>query len=537
MGTSLSFSIRGAALAASTIAIALLWSAPAYGIGLDNLVAEPADTQAGANSDLHVHMELTDASDDLKDVTLQLPPGLAGNPQVPAKCTLASFNADTCDSTHPTSAIGATTVNVTALGLLPLDVAGTVYNLAPDPGEPARLGIVLRPLGGILGKMFTPVRVELRPGDLGLNSIITDLPNTNSGLPIDINSIDLVLDESFASNPTSCDEAVTTFVVRSYAEPMTDVTGQASFTPTGCENQAYDPAASLTIDAGASFDTSQSERPAVTTIVEQGPGEANTEAVELTMPSGLTATLPPGFTGVCSDSDFAAGSCPATTRIGSAVAESPLLAGVLSGSAFLVQGALLPDIGIDLQGDLDIQLRVQAGVTDGRVRSVLSGLPDLPLSKFTLSFPSGGMFAAAPSVCDPSARLDAVFDSHGGQHLESSVVPTVLGCGATSGGSGDGGGVKRGPRCGGRVATIVGTPGRDRLRGTRRADVIVGLGGRDLIRGRGGRDIICGRKGNDRLFGGRGNDLLIGGKGRDKLFGGPGRDRLKGGRGRDLERQ
>ena len=73
-------------------------------------------------------------------------------------------------------------------------------------------------------------------------------------------------------------------------------------------------------------------------------------------------------------------------------------------------------------------------------------------------------------------------------------------------------------RCGGRTATIVGTPRRDVIRGTRRRDVIAALGGNDVVRGLGGNDVICG---------GAGRDRLLGGAGRDKLIGGPGRDRVR----------
>lgn len=116
-------------------------------------------------------------------------------------------------------------------------------------------------------------------------------------------------------------------------------------------------------------------------------------------------------------------------------------------------------------------------------------------------------------------------------------------------------------RCGGQVATIVGTADDDVLRGTLGPDVIHGLGGDDVIAGLGGNDIICGGPGRDRLFGQQGNDILfgqqdndvvdggsgndrlggnpgndflIGGPGRDRLLGGPGRDRLFGGLGRDF---
>jgi hypothetical protein len=92
-------------------------------------------------------------------------------------------------------------------------------------------------------------------------------------------------------------------------------------------------------------------------------------------------------------------------------------------------------------------------------------------------------------------------------------------------------------RCGGRPATIVGDNGPDKIRGTRRRDVIDANGGRDVIRGRGGGDLICGGKGPDKLLGGKGRDRLFGGKGRDGLRGGPGLDRLRGGPGLDLEVQ
>jgi len=87
------------------------------------------------------------------------------------------------------------------------------------------------------------------------------------------------------------------------------------------------------------------------------------------------------------------------------------------------------------------------------------------------------------------------------------------------------------PRCFGKAATIVGTSGNDRLRGTRGTDVIVGRGGHDLIRSGGGKDRICGSAGDDVLLAGSGKDLLDGGQGADFLAGGPSRDRLLGGPG------
>ena len=74
----------------------------------------------------------------------------------------------------------------------------------------------------------------------------------------------------------------------------------------------------------------------------------------------------------------------------------------------------------------------------------------------------------------------------------------------------------RARRCGKRVATIVGTDHRDKLRGGRGSDVIFAGRGADDVAGRGGADLICGGPGPDRLRGGPGHDTLIGGPGRDR---------------------
>jgi Ca2+-binding RTX toxin-like protein len=111
-------------------------------------------------------------------------------------------------------------------------------------------------------------------------------------------------------------------------------------------------------------------------------------------------------------------------------------------------------------------------------------------------------------------------------------------------------------RCGGVVATIVGTTGNDVIRGTGGPDVIAALGGDDVVRSGGGDDIVCGGPGRDLLVSGRGADVLRGGPQGDRIeglsaqpnqvIGGPGDDflflaigdepgyRLDGGRGSDI---
>jgi hypothetical protein len=83
--------------------------------------------------------------------------------------------------------------------------------------------------------------------------------------------------------------------------------------------------------------------------------------------------------------------------------------------------------------------------------------------------------------------------------------------------------------CNGVAATVSGTTGSDKLRGTSGRDVIQARGGDDAINGRGGSDLICGAAGDDTLRGKKGKDTLIGGADSDLLRGGKGRDELIGG--------
>jgi uncharacterized delta-60 repeat protein len=107
------------------------------------------------------------------------------------------------------------------------------------------------------------------------------------------------------------------------------------------------------------------------------------------------------------------------------------------------------------------------------------------------------------------------------------------GGGPAGAGPGGGGGAAQVPRCAGKKATIVGSPRSDRLKGTRRADVIVALGGNDRIAAGRGNDLICAGNGNDNIDGGLGNDRLYGQNGNDKLGGASGKDSLSGGGGKD----
>lgn len=114
-------------------------------------------------------------------------------------------------------------------------------------------------------------------------------------------------------------------------------------------------------------------------------------------------------------------------------------------------------------------------------------------------------------------------------------------------GTGSGGKQSAPPvKCNGLKATIVGTAGKDNLRGTKKKDVIAAGAGADKVDALAGKDVVCGEGGNDKLGGGPDADVLVGGPGKDllkgaggadKMLGGPGADTLLGGPGRDSAKQ
>ena len=141
----------------------------------------PSSLQAGSHPDVNVAIGFAPYSpanppEHVRDLVISLPPGLVGNPNVAARCAADKFAADQCAAN---TRVGTTSVRTTIPALvtgITVTAQGDVYNLRPGPGEPARLGVVVRPPVG--NKVFLITRVALRPADGGLDSILTNIPST-----------------------------------------------------------------------------------------------------------------------------------------------------------------------------------------------------------------------------------------------------------------------------------------------------------------------------------------------------------------------
>jgi hypothetical protein len=419
------------------IAIALLAAAPAQAdITVSNVQAAPADTKAGGHSDFTLAFDLG-GSEKVKDIDVNLPAGLLGNPNAATKCTPEQFEGDTCP---PESKVGTQTVNATVV--LPMDIEGEVFNLVPHAGEPARLGIILRP------PLLDPIKLEsparVRPEDGGLTSELRNIPQDFT-----INKITLTLlakagtGKDFMTNPTSCGPAVTRLHAVGASGGTAD--GEGSFTPTACDQLPFSPTLSATV--GDKDNTEARSMPPLTTIIEQKPGEAATKSAKVTLLTPLSPNVG-ALANVCSVADFDADKCPDKSVVGQAEAVTPLLATPLKGPVRIVENpGNLPKLVLYLNGLINLRLvgNIQLGAEG--TETTFAGIPDVPLSRFKLDFDAGanGLVGTNEDLCKNTPSLKGEFTAHSGKTTVVTSAATVKGCPTGGGGDngGNGGGTKK----------------------------------------------------------------------------------------------
>jgi hypothetical protein len=426
--------VRGLRITLAVTATALLGlagAAPAqaaFGVTVNK--AEPVSKNAGANSQFDLDVSFT-GGEDVKDLTVHLPPGLVGDPTSTPFCTETQLNADMCPVA---SQIGTTTTTATVF--LPSDtvINGSVYNVQPRTGEPARLGVVLRPDPPAGGTVILQSPAKLRPTDFGLDTVLEDIPNTAvvSGLtvPITIARIQLSLNGAFMRNPTSCGTQKTTADAVSYSG--TAATGMASFTSANCAALPFSPAFEGKI--GSPGHTGF-PLPAQTTVISQDEGEAGLRRAQVTLPEDLGGNNI-YLSNQCPMANFVAHTCPEASIVGQATAESPLQTQALTGPMALVeQPGRLPLLGLDLQGPLALQLfgdlvLVQVPDSDDfETQVVFSGLPDIPISRFQLTLVEDRLNVVGRDLCEPpDSFYKTNFTSHADEVVTGQTKATIEGC-------------------------------------------------------------------------------------------------------------
>jgi hypothetical protein len=413
------------------VAAAVLASPASADVTLTDFKVEPDSLQGGGHPNVTITQSFsyTNSTDSVKDGFVRLPPGLLGNPQAAGFCSQEQFSADSCPAD---SVVGSVQVSAKAYILVvPVDLTngGTVYNLTPTGDEPARVGIVVEALGG-LSKIFLQAPVYIRPGPdgYGLESTFADQPRESNGIPIQITKIALTFNGMaskgpFMRMPTSCATGTAVSRANSWEAPNTASEKTATVTPTGCDSLPFSATAEGSM--GAPGATKESTFPPVSTTLKFDPEAAALKRAEVILPLAVAPNLA-GAQRACPRELADASNCPESSRVGTAIIDSPLQAQPVRGPVYIafnldnpfgfpgLMVILPPPVGVRLDG------LVESG-TFG-TRNTFASNPDLPVRSFTLEFDGGRPDAALTvnqDLCKPGAdkTMEVHLVAHNGKEL------------------------------------------------------------------------------------------------------------------------
>lgn len=416
---------------------------------LESTFADLSTNQAGDHPDMTIGFKLARNGNEpwalVKDVEVQLPPGMIGNPQGIPRCTVDQLGNGPQDSACPfDSQVGMTLVRV--LQPIPGTYNEPLYNMVPPKGTDivARLGFI-----AVGWPAFINVRVD--PTDYSLISTLEGAPTKSGlveatttlwGVPASADhdkeritpqeAIDgespaagrkaTVPEAPFISNPTGCSRVrEVTITARSYQLPNNPSTESAPFpTISNCGKLGFAPTFTATptnpeASAPTGLDTElvvpQDETP-------DGLATSVMKSARVTLPEGF-AINPAAGDGLqgCSAEQVGFGKpepshCPDAAKIGSVEVVVPALEDTLHGAVY----QRTPEPGelfrfwvvSDEQGvHLKLPAKIEANPVTGQIATVfngidkLGGLPEVPFSHLKLRV-FGGPRAplATPASCD-----------------------------------------------------------------------------------------------------------------------------------------
>jgi hypothetical protein len=414
----------------------------------------------------------------LKRIRVDIPSGLAGNPEALPKCSPSEFEAETCSAT---TKVGTTELNAIAEPLggllkIPLEgLSGNVYNLGETTGvtleghptgpAPLLFGIDIAPAG----KLITPVHLALI-GHVAWNSDyheffeIDNVPTTSTVdegvIPVEaalkVESTQLNFDGvagngNFLTLPSNCSTTTTSFLeVESYAPR--EVTRTETHTPVGvggCANVPFKPTTALTA-APSQYDSPDG----LTTDVKvpqfaKSINTADIQNAQVTLPEGLTLN-PSAAHGLaaCTQAELGEGTtnpvkCPETSKIGEVTIETDLPPGTLKGNVYLGKKNGTGTIGgppylifLDAESVYGVSVRLEGEATPdantGRLTVTFKNNPPLPFSDLILSLNGGNRAPLANSVTCGAASTDSSFEAYSGENIfkkaTSSTPFTTTGC-------------------------------------------------------------------------------------------------------------
>ena len=388
----------------------------------------------------------------VKNIRVDLPSGLAGNPEALPKCSIAAFQKDEC---KPDTQVGTNELTVFD-GLNNLTISGTVYNLEQPPGLALDFGI------HVAVEPLVSVHIYLE-GHVSWNSDyheyfqIDNVPRegelSGQKVPLSVLKSKLIFNGragqgNFLTLPSACSSTTTTYLeVQSWEGQIARTQTHTPVGVEGCGAVPFKPTAEV------SPETAQSDEPdGLTTEVKVpqhvGAGEINTADIRdahVTLPEGMTLN-PAAARGLqaCTAAQIGIGStnpvsCPPSSLVGTVALETDLPAGSLTGNVYLgsPDGGPITDppytIYLDAESIYGVSVRLQGSINPspntGRLEVTFAGNPQLPFSDLILKLKGGAQAPLAnPLICG-SAPVEALFTPYTGAAAAASSTPFLTaGC-------------------------------------------------------------------------------------------------------------
>jgi hypothetical protein len=415
--------------------------APAFG-------AAPRSSKAGAFSPMSIRISRGDGQQELKGTDITLAPGMTGKlagllycpvPAIAAAAANSGVSEQAAASCPAKSLVGSASVAV-GTGPSPLHIGGKVFLSGPYHGAPLSLAVVTPATAGPFDLGTTVVRVALfvDPETSQVHAVSDPIPDVFGGTQLSIRSVDINLDRpKFTLNPTSCGPLATAGVLNGGgADPANPAAFSAfpvssPFQTSDCQALDFKPKLYTRLIGGRKS-TKRSQHPKFRAVFLARDGDANIGRAALTLPH--SQFLDQGhIRTICTRVQLAAHDCPQGAIYGYARATTPLLDDPLAGPVYLVSSSHeLPDLLVDLRGQVNVRLRGVISATKARIKNVFYPLPDAPVSKFVLTMKGGkrGLLVNSRNLCArPSFSFMNLKAQNGKQLRKKRLLLKVPACG------------------------------------------------------------------------------------------------------------
>jgi hypothetical protein len=390
--------------------------------------AGTSPAKAGRATAFHTTLHRVDGEQSPERFSVTFPPGLSAELGSVARCEPAATS-----SCPATARIGSAVVEVGS-GPSPAAIPGDIFLTGPYRRAP--FGLLLRfhaALGPFdLGSFSTRAALRIAPRT-GRVTVETDsLPEVFEGIPLRFQTIGLDIDRpGFLHNPTSCGPSTVAADIRSTSGVEAKPT--SPFFVRGCESLRFHPRLAMALQGRSEMH--RHGHPGVRIALRAPSGSAALRNGDISLP-GVLAFDASHLKQICSLQDALEGACPAESRVGRASARTPLLDKPLSGSIYVTQprGSGLPDLWTSIRGlGVRLDVRSSVAVEQGQVHTRLAGLPDVPLSKFAMTFDpgAGGVLTLTHDPCRGarSARATVGLEAWNEAYRFDRVGVRLAGCG------------------------------------------------------------------------------------------------------------